>query len=241
MSSPRDPGQDDGEARAAEIAAALGRVRARIAGAAAAAGRRGEDVVLIGVTKTYPLADAALLAGLGVTDLGESRLQEALPKAAARPDLRWHFLGRIQRNKARDVGAIAALVHTFDRPELIAPLVRGAQRGSRGAVRVLVQVSLDGDPARGGALPVDVPALATEAAEAGLDVAGVMAIAPLEEEPMAAFGRLWGVASRLRGDFPGAAIMSAGMSGDLEAAIACGATHVRVGTALLGVRPPRGH
>lgn len=231
----------NGGDRRAEIAAALQRVLARIDAAAEVAGRRTREVVLVGVTKTYPLADAAVLADLGVNDLGESRVQEAAPKAAARPDLSWHFLGQLQRNKARDVGGFAALVHTFDRAELVAPLLRGAERADRIPPPVLVQVSLDGDPARGGVLPADVPGLAAAAVEGGLTVAGVMAIAPLGADPAAAFGRLAEVAARLRGDLPDAKIISAGMSGDLEAAIASGATHVRVGTALLGRRPPQGH
>lgn len=220
-----------------ELAVALAALERRIAAACAAAGRPRTDVVLVAVTKTHPVEDVALLAGLGVGDVGENRDQEASAKAAALPALRWHFVGGLQTNKARSVTTYADVVHSVDRPELLAALGRGAVRAQR-EVQVLLQVSLDGDPARGGALPADVPALADAAAVApGLRLGGVMAVAPRNQDPARAFAALAEVAARVRADHPAATAISAGMSGDLELAVAAGATLVRVGTALLGARP----
>ncbi len=195
------------------------------------------------MTKFFPASDVALLAGLGVTDVGESRDQEAAAKAAEvrgllGRDLRWHFVGRLQTNKAAGVASYASVVQSLDRPSLATALGKGAVRADR-EVDVLVQVSLDGDPERGGALPADVPALADLVAGVdGLRLAGVMAVAPLGEDPVAAFARLAEVSAAVRRTHPSATALSAGMSGDLEQAIAAGATIVRVGTALLGARPP---
>lgn len=229
--------------RADELAAALAAVEDRLAAACVAAGRAREDVRLVAVTKFWPASDVALLAGLGLTDFGESRDQEASAKAAAvrgllGREVRWHFVGRLQTNKAAGVAAYASVVQSLDRLPLATALARGAVRAGR-HVEVLLQVSLDGDPDRGGALPADVPGLADAvAALPGLRLAGVMAVAPQGADAGAAFGRLAGVAAALRREHPQATAISAGMSGDLEQAIAHGATTVRVGTALLGVRPP---
>jgi pyridoxal phosphate enzyme (YggS family) len=233
----RDPQVSD--PRTAEIAANLAEVRARIGAAAAAAGRDPAELTLVAVTKTFPVQDARRLVELGLTDLGEARDQEAKVKARELPEARWHFLGRLQRNKAGSVAAYAAVLHSFDRAELIPPLANGVRKHGRGPLDVLVQVSLDGDPDRGGA-PVDgVPALAAEAAATGLlRPAGVMAVAPMGADPDAAFGTLREVADRLRAEHPEASVISAGMSADLEAAVRHGATHLRIGTALLGGRPP---
>lgn len=224
--------------RTEEIAANLADVRARIAAAARDAGRDPGELTLVAVTKTFPVDDARRLVGLGVTELGEARDQEAKLKARELARPRWHFIGRLQRNKAASVAAYAAVVHTVDRPELAGALARGAERHDR-ELDVLVQVSLDGDPDRGGALPADVGALADAVAATGrLHVRGVMAIAPLGADPDPAFAELARVAERLRAAYPGATVVSAGMSGDLEAAVRHGATHLRIGTALLGGRPP---
>jgi hypothetical protein len=225
--------------RTAEIAANLAAVRARIAAGCAAAGRDPATVTLVAVTKTFPVQDVRRLLALGVADIGENRDQEARVKAAAVPAARWHFVGRLQRNKCRSVASYAVLVHSVDRPELVAALDAGARRTGRAPLDVLVQVSLDADPARGGALPADVPRLAAAiAGTAGLRLAGAMAVAPFDADPLPAFGRLAEVAAELRRDHPDATILSAGMTGDLEAALRCGATHVRIGTALLGGRTP---
>jgi pyridoxal phosphate enzyme (YggS family) len=226
------------DVRRAELALNLADVQERIAAACRAAGRDREEVTLVAITKTWPASDAALLRDLGVTDLGENRDQEARPKAAAVPDVRWHFVGQLQTNKAASVATYADVVEVVDRPHLVEALSRGAVRAGR-ELDALVQVSLDADPHRGGAQPVDVPALADAVAAApGLRLRGVMAVAPLEEDPGPAFARLAELAAALRAVHPDATVVSAGMSGDLEQAVAAGATHVRVGTALLGHRPP---
>lgn len=230
------------EARRAELAANLADVRARIAAACVAAGRDPAEVTLVAVTKTWPARDVRLLAGLGVLDVGENRDQEAAPKAAACPGLglRWHFVGRLQTNKARSVASYAYAVHSVDSARLVAALQRGGEWAGR-RLGALVQVSLDGDTSRGGARPADVPALADLVGAAPLlDLRGVMAVAPLDADPAEAFEVLAQVAAAVRAGHPDARWVSAGMSGDLEAAVAAGATHVRVGTALLGRRPPLG-
>ncbi|TDC97856.1 YggS family pyridoxal phosphate-dependent enzyme [Actinomadura sp. 7K507] len=224
--------------RRAELAEGIAGVRDRIAAACAAAGRDESEITLIAVTKTFPAADVRLLAGLGLTDVGENRDQEARPKAAECADLAltWHFVGGLQTNKARAVAGYADVVHSVDRSRLVTALSDAAVRAGR-TLRCLVQVSLDEKEGRGGASPRDVPALADGIAGAdGLELGGVMAVAPLGADPLPAFTRLAGVAGEVRRNHPDASIVSAGMSGDLEQAIACGATHLRVGTALLGGR-----
>ena len=237
------------DSREVELAANLATVRERIAAACAAAGRPSDEVTLVAVTKTYPAADVVRLAALGVPDIGENRDQEAAPKAAevaaAGARVRWHFVGRLQRNKARSVAGYADLVHSVDSVRLARALAEAA-RERPAPLGVLVQVSLDGDASRGGAVPdgpqdvdVDVDRVADAVAEAGsLALRGVMAVAPMGWEPAAAFARLADVAQRLRRRYPEAAVVSAGMSGDLEAAVEYGATHVRIGAALLGNRAP---
>jgi PLP dependent protein len=229
-------------ARADELSANLKALRARIAAACAAAGRPAGDVTLVAITKTFPASDVRLLAGLGVTDVGENRDQEAAPKAAACaglvPPLRWHFVGQLQVNKCKSVVRYADVVHSVDRPRLIDALAGRARAVGR-IITCLIQVDLDDepDPGRGGAPPDGVQALAAQvAATSGLVLGGVMAIAPLGAPPRPAFRRLAEVAAVVRAAHPGAMMISAGMTGDLEEAIAEGATHVRVGTALLGSR-----
>jgi len=223
-----------------ELAARLTAVRERISAACEAAGRKPEDVTLIAVTKTFPASDVRLLNGLGVTDFGENRDAEAAPKAAQCADLRlsWHFIGQLQTNKAASVARYATFVHSVDRLRLVHALGVAARRAER-AIECLIEVSLDADPARGGALASDVSGLAEAlTAEEGLILAGVMAIAPLDMPPVEAFAKLLDSAAVVRAVRPAATVISAGMSGDLEAAIAAGATHVRIGTALLGDRGP---
>jgi len=226
--------------RFGELAAGLAAVESRLVAACAAAGRSRTEVTLIAVGKTRPAADLRDLAGLGVRDFAENRDQEARSKVAelADLDLRWHFVGRLQTNKCRSVATYADLVHSVDRRELVPALGRGAGRAGR-RLEVLLQVSLDDDPARGGAPAAAVTGLADAmAAEEHLRLGGVMAVAPVSADPLAAFERLAAVAARLRAAHPGATAVSAGMSADLEAAIAAGATHVRIGTALFGGRSP---
>jgi pyridoxal phosphate enzyme (YggS family) len=230
-----------GSSRRDELAVRLIAVRQRIAAACEAAGRDPSEVTLIAVTKTFPASDVALLSGLGVTDIGENRDVEAAPKAAqcADLDLTWHFIGQLQTNKAASVVRYATFVHSVDRMRLIRALGTAARRAER-PIQCLVEVSLDGDPARGGAVASEVPALAEALEdEPGLVLAGVMAIAPLGMSPRQAFADLLDSAAAVRAVRPAATVISAGMSGDLEDAVAAGATHLRIGTALLGDRGPR--
>jgi pyridoxal phosphate enzyme (YggS family) len=228
-------------ARREELAARLTAVRQRVSAACDAAGRGADDVTLIAVTKTWPASDVRLLSGLGVRDIGENRDAEAAPKAAqcADLDLVWHFIGQLQTNKCASVVRYATFVHSIDRLRLIRVLGTAARRAGR-VIRCLIEVSLDGDPARGGA-PADQVAGLAEAlmAESGLVLDGVMAIAPLNWAPADAFARLLESAGVVRAVRPAATVISAGMSGDLEAAVAAGATHLRIGTALLGDRKAR--
>ena len=232
------------DARLDEIAGNLTRVRSRIADACAAAGRDPLDVTLVVVSKTYPAADVVRLTRLGVRDIGENRDQEAAPKAAevaaAGVDVRWHFVGQLQRNKARSVARYADVVHSVDSTRLAVALDAAARDRHR-PLDVLVQVSLDDDPARGGASRETVAAVAEAVSATGaLRLAGVMAIPPLDVEPGTAYERLARIAADLRREYPHATAISAGMSADLEPAIAYGATHVRIGSAVLGNRAPLG-
>lgn len=228
-------------ARGDELAANLDGVRRRIAAACADAGRDPAEVSLVVVTKFFPASDLRLLADLGVTDVGENRHQEAEDKVAECADLglRWHFIGGLQSNKAAAVASYADVVESVDRAKLVGPLSRGAH--ARGHdVDVLLQVSLDppGAGHRAGADPGELADLARLVEGAGmLRLRGLMAVAPLGEDPDAAFGRLASIREVFLAQHPGAGVLSAGMSGDLEAAITHGATHVRVGSAVLGPRP----
>jgi PLP dependent protein len=224
-----------------EIAANLAAVEERVATACSAVGRAAGEITVVAVTKTFPESDVRLLADLGVKNVGENKDQEAAEKHAAMTDLplTWHFVGQLQRNKARSVASYADVVHSVDRLSLVTALSAAAQAAQR-ELTALVQVSLEADPeADRGGVPPD---LAAELAEAiavspGLRLGGVMAVAPLGIDPNVAFARLGLVATQIRNEHPDAGIVSAGMSADLEAAIRHGATHLRIGTALLGHRP----
>jgi hypothetical protein len=221
-----------------ELAAGLEATRTRIAAAEAAAGREPGSVDLVVVTKFFPASDVRLLAQLGITDVGENRHQEAEAKAAECADLglTWHFIGGLQTNKAAAVARYAGIVESVDRTELVPRLARGAAEVGR-ELAVLLQVSLEpGADGRSGVAPPDLSRLAAAAAGAGLDVRGLMAVAPLGEDPAVAFARLADVRTEFLRDHSTATVLSAGMSGDLEQAIAAGATHVRVGSAILGSR-----
>jgi PLP dependent protein len=240
------PAAADPAGRPAQLAAAVEAVESRISRACAAAGRARDEVRLIAVTKTFPATDAALLADLGLKDLAENRDQEAAPKVAEftalRPDtpVRWHMVGRLQRNKARSVVRWADEVQSVDSIRLADALnqaVQAVRAEGAGVLDVLIQASIDGDPARGGCPLPELEALADHVAAAeGLRLRGLMAVAPLHADPDAAFERLARAGERLRRNYPGATEVSAGMSGDLEQAIRHGSTCVRVGTALLGGR-----
>ncbi|HEU5421580.1 MAG TPA: YggS family pyridoxal phosphate-dependent enzyme [Streptosporangiaceae bacterium] len=233
-------GDGRADARREELRDNLAALRERIDAACAAAGRPPGAVALVAVTKTFPVSDIALLSDLGVTDVGENRDQEAAPKAAQAAalglPLTWHFVGQLQVNKAASVAGYADVVHSVDRLRLVTALGRRAVAAGR-ELRCLIQVSLDTAAGRGGAPPAEVAGLAGAiAAEPGLTLGGVMAVAPLGEPARPAFALLREVSEKVRSAHPGAVAISAGMSGDLEDAIAEGATLVRIGTALLGGR-----
>lgn len=231
-----------------ELARNLRAVRDRVAAAADSAGRATEEITLVVVSKTYPASDVVALAELGVTDIGENRHPEAARKRDEAGDaaagVRWHFVGALQTNKAAAVARYADVVHSVDRARLVDALDRGAQQAGR-TLGALVQVNLEGrdaDPVgRAGAAPGEVLALAERVAAAeALTLEGVMAVAPLDADPDEAFARLAEIAASVAAAYPGATAISAGMSGDLEAAVRHGATHVRIGRSVLGERPPLG-
>ncbi|MGE2736953.1 YggS family pyridoxal phosphate-dependent enzyme [Mycolicibacterium vaccae] len=239
-------------AREQELATSLAEVRARLARAAEAAGRAVQDIELLPVTKFFPASDVVALHQLGCDAFGESRDQEAGRKVAEVHEstggapIRWHMIGRIQRNKARSIARWADVAHSVDSPKLVTALSRAVsdaiEAGQRtAAMQVFLQLSLDGDEARGG-VDVDATARIDELCDAmdrseGLEFAGLMAIPPLGADPEDAFARLQREHSRVQGRFPQRLALSAGMSSDLEAAVKHGSTCVRVGTALLGSRP----
>ena len=233
-----------------ELAANLARVEERITAACDAAGRGRDEVTLIVVTKTWPASDVRALAELGVRHVAENRDQDAAPKAAACADLPlvWHFVGQLQTNKVRSVVGYADVVQSVDRARLVSALSKEAVRAGR-EVGCLVQVAFDagadGRGERGGVAPSGVAELAGLVAGAeGLRLDGLMTVAPLTGEyagrQRAAFERLMDLSTDLRRTHPAANMVSAGMSADLEQAVAAGATHVRVGSAVLGVRPRLG-
>ncbi|MEU1707223.1 YggS family pyridoxal phosphate-dependent enzyme [Streptomyces sp. NPDC005706] len=236
--------------RKTELAANLANVEQRITAACAAAGREREEVTLIVVTKTYPASDVRILSELGVRHVAENRDQDAAPKAAACADLplKWHFVGQLQTNKVRSVVGYADFVQSIDRARLVTALSKEAGRAGR-EVGCLIQVALDagesGRGERGGVAPDGIEELAgLVAGSPGLRLDGLMTVAPLTGEyagrEQASFERLMDLSTDLRRAHPAATMVSAGMSADLEQAVAAGATHVRVGTAVLGVRPRLG-
>lgn len=232
--------------REAELTASLAALRKRLATAVAAAGRRPDAVKFLPVTKFFPASDVAILYRLECREFGESREQEATAKVAelrSLPDVRWHMIGRLQRNKARVIARWAHTVHSLDSARLASALDSAVadclSAGQRHApLRTLVQVSLDDDPGRGGIARAALPELAdTVAATPTLTLAGVMAIPPLDVEPERAFAELARIHEKLLRNHPDATERSAGMSDDLEIAVEYGSTCVRVGTALMGKRP----
>jgi pyridoxal phosphate enzyme (YggS family) len=228
--------------RRAELAAGLAETERRIVEACASAGRSREEITLVVVTKTYPASDVEVLAELGVADVGENRHPEAGDKAdAVAAPLRWHFLGGLQTNKAGAVARYADLVHSVDRVKLVNSLSRGAQAAER-TLTCLVQVDFAStDPGRAGVAPDGIAAVADAIADApGLVLGGVMTVAPLGDDPAPHFEHLVRLSVDLRRDHPDATIVSAGMSGDLEAAVVAGATHLRIGRSVLGERPVSG-
>jgi pyridoxal phosphate enzyme (YggS family) len=225
------------------LAARLAEVDAGIMTAARAAGRDPGSITRIVVTKFHPAAMVEELYGLGVRDVGENRQQELSEKAAsvgALEGMRWHFIGQAQTNKAKAIRAAASVVHSVDRIK-IADALDAAAAEDTPALDVLIQINLTEDPGRGGVAPADLDALAEHVSGCRtLRLRGVMAVAPLGEEPAPAFARLAEYAARVRAIEPHATWISAGMTADYAEAIAAGATHLRIGSAITGPRPPHG-
>ncbi len=219
--------------RAAEISANLQAITARIVSAAESAGRDPEEITLIAVTKTFPVTDVKILYELGVRDFGENRDQEGSMKFSELPvDSNWHFQGQIQSNKLKSIATWAGVIHSIDdisHAKKLNSLVPTKE--------IFVQVSLDNLPGRGGVNPEQIlDFLAEVTVFANLKVRGLMAVAPLEEPPLEAFKRLKALSETVIKTHPNAWEISAGMSNDFEAAISQGATHIRIGSQILGVR-----
>jgi PLP dependent protein len=231
---------DGGEAVDARthIAARLARVRARVDDAARAAGREPSEVRLVAISKFQPLEAIRAAFAAGQMEFGENRAQELVAKLpAAPPGARWHFVGSLQRNKVKQVVGHVELIHSVDRVPLAEAIA--AQAGKSGQdQRVLVQVNVAGEQAKGGCAPGALPALLARIAELdGVSAVGFMTIPPLAADPTAMFERLRALRAHHEPRFPGLVELSMGMSADLEAAVGAGATIVRVGTAIFGVRP----
>ena len=225
----------------APLAARLSAIDDEIAAAAHAVGRNHDEITRIVVTKFHPASLVRDLHELGVRDVGENRQQELSAKESelTELDLRWHFIGQGQTNKASAIRRSAAVVHSVDRDRFADALHRAADDDDR--LDVLVQINLTDDPGRGGVAPAQAVALAEHVLSLpSLRLRGVMAVAPLDEEPAPAFARLHGIAESVRAIDPSASWISAGMTGDFVEAIAAGATHLRIGSAITGPRPDRG-
>ncbi|WAC66156.1 YggS family pyridoxal phosphate-dependent enzyme [Agrococcus sp. SL85] len=205
--------------------------------------RRARPVTLVVITKRHPASLVRELAAAGHRDFGENRHPESRDKAAetAGLGLTWHFVGQLQRNKARQVARYADVLHSIDSASLVDALEGGEPGDERPARDALVQVNLTDDPGRGGVAPEALDALAERvAASEALRLRGLMAVAPLDEEPGRAFERLAMLAERVRRIDPAADWISAGMSADWREALEHGATHLRIGTAITGDRPAAG-
>jgi pyridoxal phosphate enzyme (YggS family) len=227
-----DPTSVDGD-----LGERLARVAAAVDDACAAVGRSPGELTTIVVTKFHPPGLIRALYALGVRDVGENRHQEAQAKAAELDDLeglRWHFVGQLQSKKVRQARRYAHAVHSLDRDSVVDAL----SDDSGSVVDGFVQVNLTDDPGRGGIAERDVETLAEKVLSTpGLRLRGVMAVAPLDEEARPAFARLRAVSERVRSLEATADAISAGMSPDFAEAVAEGATHLRIGTAITGSRP----
>lgn len=222
--------------RKSEIASNLTAVTQRISTAAKNVNRNPSDIKLIAVTKTFPISDLLFLYELGVRDFGENRDQEASQKVLQLPsDINWHFQGQIQSNKLKSITSWATYIHSVDQlkyAKMISEFAGGLKKS------IFLQLSLDQIPeSRGGVDPVKLHDLASEISELpNLNLMGLMAVAPLNEKSDQAFARLSKYHQLFVKDFPEAKFLSAGMSGDFESAIQYGATHIRIGSSILGNR-----
>jgi pyridoxal phosphate enzyme (YggS family) len=216
-----------------EIASNLNGVHEQIKNAAHSSGRKLDEITLIAVTKTFPASDVHILASLDIHHYGENRDSEGAPKAAAVPGT-WHFQGQIQSNKLKSIASWANVIHSLDELRHIQTLDKVAIH----RIGVFLQVSLDGAEGRGGALASDLSSLADAVlASAHLDLMGLMAVAPLDVSSDQTFEKLATIHASFKSSYPQAIHLSAGMSNDFESAITHGATHIRVGSSILGSRP----
>jgi len=222
--------------RMTELSLSLADVRARVLEATAKASRKPEEVTLIAVTKTYPSSDVEILHQLGVTDFGENRSAEGLEKSS-NVSAHWHFQGQIQSNKIAAISSWAQTVHSLDDLSHVAKFDRAVGEIPGKRLNVFVQISLDGDTSRAGVRGDDLLALGQAISSTRhLDLAGIMVVPPVHTEPEKAFSEVALLSQRFCLEFPSAQSLSAGMSGDYEIAIAHGATHIRVGSQILGPR-----
>jgi pyridoxal phosphate enzyme (YggS family) len=225
--------------RSEELRENLNSIKARINEAAESSGRDSTEITLIVVTKTFPASDVKILYDLGVRDFGENRDQEASVKSIELPDdCRWHFQGQIQSNKLKSIANWADVLHSIDDVRHARKLDSLVSLDSSDLKKdIFIQVSLDNLPNRGGVIPNLLPEFLQEvSALSHLNVRGLMAVAPLGEEPVVAFKRLKELSDQVIKVHPKVREISAGMSNDFEAAISQGATHIRIGSQILGVR-----
>ena len=222
--------------RKEELASSLSDVQSRIQEAASRASRKKDVVTLVVVTKTYPVSDVQILHQLGVTHFGENRSAEGLEKSAL-VSAHWHFQGQIQSNKIAAIASWADTVHSLDDLSHVAKFDRAVGEFPEKRLQVFIQISLDGDTSRAGVSGDELLVLGQAISSTkNLDLAGLMVVPPVQAEPEAAFSEVAEIAQRFRNEFPMARSLSAGMSGDYEVAIAHGATHIRVGSQILGPR-----
>jgi hypothetical protein len=222
--------------RKSELLNSLTNVRSRITEAASNASRSPEEVTLIVVTKTYPVSDVQILHEIGVRDFGENRSAEGLEKSALVTG-HWHFQGQIQSNKIAAISSWAHTVHSLDDLSHVGKFDRAVGEIPGKRLNVFIQISLDGDASRAGVGGDELLALGQALASSqNLDLVGLMVVPPVEAEPEKAFSEVAELAQQFRKEFPMARSLSAGMSGDYEIAISHGATHIRVGSQILGAR-----
>ena len=224
--------------RVDEISANLEKVKEQIKLAAASANRLSEDITLVAVTKTFPVSDIEILYSLGIRDFGENRDQEASAKVGLLPkDVRWHFQGQIQSNKLKSITSWASFIHSVDQlryAQMISDYSAGNEKP------IFMQVSLDKPPqSRSGVNPSELLELAGAiSALPGIRLQGLMAVAPVNSPAEQAFAELEDIRSDFLSTFPDAKSLSIGMSGDYQIAIKYGATHIRIGSSILGIRSP---
>lgn len=219
-----------------DISQALSQVEERIARACRSAGRIRDDVTLIAVTKTYPASDVQILQGLGINNFGENRDVEGVEKSSL-IKAHWHYQGEVQSKKIGSISRWAETVHSLDDLSHIEKFDRALQALGDKSLQIFIQVSLDGNPTRSGLQPSDLmQACQAVTNSSHLHLMGVMAVPPVESDPEKSFAHVAAIAKGVKSSFPEARYISAGMSGDFEVAIAYGATHIRIGSQILGSR-----